>query len=400
MKIVIIEQDIDVMGGVERIISTLANNLCKDNEVYILSEHKNNAQPFFKYDSSIKINYIIDKSKNNRFDRKNNTFLNRLTDYIDSKIDKIITCFINSEMKRILKEADCIIFGRVHIAVKIIPYLQKNNIKCKILVRDAIHLESFDKKIKRKVKKYFPQNVNTFIVSSDESIEEYRKFFSNTPNNVSLRKIYNPLGIIPQGKYNYDSKTIVSLGRLDNQKGFDDLILAFNLIHKKFPDWKLKIYGKGPFEKKLVDLLKEHDLKESVEILPGTKNVVGVLNESSIFVMTSRYEGYANMLVEAMSCGMPVISYNWLMGANDIIDDGINGTIVKLKNRYSYFNSNDNHENIENLAAALEDLMLNEKKCEVYSQNAIKIIDSRNVNTIMKKWEEIILEKGDDLNVK
>ena len=389
MKIVIIEQDIDVMGGVERIISTLANSFSEQNEVFVISEHKNSENTFFKYKSNIKIYYLIKRIKYNRFERKNSSIINKIWDYISTKRDEYITYYISKDINDVLKQADCIIFGRVQVALKFIPYIKRNNIKCKIIVRDAIHLEAFNKKQKRKLKKYFPNYVDTFIVSSNESIENYNIFFGNN-NSIKIKKIYNPIGIKPYGEFDFSKKTIVSLGRLDNQKGFDDLILAFDLIHKRIPDWKLKIYGKGPFEGELRKIIEKKKLNSSVEILSSTKNVVEVFNNSSIFVMTSRYEGYANILVEAMACGMPVISYDWLMGVHDIIKKDVNGIIVPLKNRMRYFESIDKHENITTLSQAIEELIKKPENCKRLSENAKKIAESRNIDIIIRKWNEVI----------
>lgn len=391
MKIVIVEQDIDVMGGVERIISTLANNLCKNNEVYVISKHKNRETTFFHYDDKVKIIYLKDKRKNSFFKRNKNNFFNKLSDYISYKFSNLIVHYINDDVKKILDSADCIIFGRVDVYLDFISFLKKKKIKSRIIVRDAINLKLFEKNKKRKMLKYFPNNVDDFIVSSNESINLYNEFFPKDMK-MKIHKIYNPLGITPKGKYNFESKTIVSLGRFDIQKGYDDLIHAFKIVCNCFPDWKLKIYGNGPLKESMENLIKSLGLTNNIELCNSTNNIVSVLNNSSIYVMTSRYEGYANMLVEAMSCGMPVISYNWYTGVDDIINDKKNGEIVYLKDRDLYFLHKDNNENVENLAKTIINYISNPDMCDKYSIEAKKIVNSRTTEVVISNWEKIINE--------
>ena len=384
-KILIVEKSIDKLGGVERIVNTLANAFSlKDNyEVNVLSEVRSYNEPFYKYNENIKIKYLVDESKSftNYSSSKN------LKYYLARIVDKTKEILLLKTKRNLIKKQfelnDVIIFGRIETALDFLPLI-KNKENKKIIVRDAIHLEYYDKKAREKILNQFPNKVDTFIISSDESKKIYQEFFKDY--NLNVQKIYNPLGIDPNVKYDWDAKSIVFTGRLDGQKGLDNLILAFEKVVKEYPDWNLNVYGDGPWKDKITNMINDHKLNNNVFIHKKVKNIVEVLNKASIYVMTSRFEGYANSLVESLACGVPSISYDWMMG----VQDDYNGKIVYLKNRQDYYNGVVSDEDISNLAKGIIEMIKNPKKCETYSKNAAKIIETRKKEDIIEKWENII----------
>lgn len=388
MKILIIDESINRVGGVERVLSVLANKLSENNEVKVISEHKSSQKPFYDYNSNINISYLIDSQKYKSGKLKGKSlryYFYRIFEKINN--NTILKARIKKSLSE-FSENDVIIFGRAFTAIDFLKYGRIDKSKTKIYVRDAIHLKYYSKKIQKMIKNLFPKYVDTFIVSSNESITAYEAFFGK--NSPKLKKIYNPLGIVPKKGFDFESKTIISIGRLDSQKGFENLIKAYKIVSTNYRDWKLKIYGDGIYYSKLDDLIKSLDLVKSVEICPSTKNVVDVFNSSAIFVLPSRYEGYANVLVEALSCGIPSISYNWLMGVEEIIKDGENGLVVQLKDRDDYFYGIDSDEDSQNLAEKIEFMIENKEVCDRVSNEAVKIINSRNIDVIIEEWIKLI----------
>ena len=366
--IYIIEENIDRMGGVERIVSILANYFINKNSVKVVSMYSNNNGSFFEYNKNIYKEYLYKKcNSRNKFVNKANFIF---------KLRKKIKDFCSN-----LKDSDIIIFGRVSVAIKFLPYIKIN---ATIIVRDAINIHNHSKIVKIRMQKYFPTKVKTFIVSSNESLNEYRKFFGK--KDLNMTKIYNPIGIIPKVQYNYNNKIIISVGRYDYQKGFENLIKAFKLVSNEYPEWNLKIIGDGPLRIEYENLIKKMQLSEKVELLHSSKNIENILCKSSIFVMTSRFEGYANALVEALACGIPSISYNWLTGVDEILNDN-NGIIVELKDRTDYYKGIDNYEDVKKLSQAIIKLIDNPDVCNRKSEFARQIVESRNVDTILSKWE-------------
>lgn len=170
----------------------------------------------------------------------------------------------------------------------------------------------------------------------------------------------------------YESKKVISVGRYSYEKGFDMLIEAWSLIIGKHPDWKLYIYGNG--DRSEFESLVEHlQLKDSVFCMPGTKDIVSAYTKCSIYVMSSRYEGFGLVLTEAMSCGLPCISFDCPYGPSEIIDNGKDGCLVERNNI---------HLLAEKIDELMDDSDLRRRLGSKARQNVMRY-DRKN---IMQRW--------------
>lgn len=145
--------------------------------------------------------------------------------------------------------------------------------------------------------------------------------------------IPNMITISSSDVYDYTSKNMISVGRYSYEKGFDRLIEAWSLVADKYPDWKLHMYGNGDktvFE----NLIKSYQLENSVFCMPATDDILSKYINASIYVMSSRYEGFGLVLTEAMSCGLPCVAFDCPYGPSEIIDDGKDGYLVENGNVY------------------------------------------------------------------
>ena len=146
--------------------------------------------------------------------------------------------------------------------------------------------------------------------------------------------IPNPVTYFPEN-VNYRDGTvhrILCVGRLHEQKGFDLLIDAFELIADRCPGWKIDIYGDGSDKAMLLEKIKLKGLQNRIEIKPPTSNIYNEYILSDFFVLSSRYEGYPLVLNEAMSCGIPCVAFRCKYGPEDAITDGVNGLLVENGN--------------------------------------------------------------------
>ena len=125
-----------------------------------------------------------------------------------------------------------------------------------------------------------------------------------------------------------DTKKVIAVGRLSAEKNFSSLIRAFRSVADYYPDWILKIYGEGNERIILQKQITRLHLENNVYLCGNTSDVQSNMCNSSIFVLSSIYEGLPLVMLEAMSCGLPVVSYDCPCGPKDIITDGVDGFLV------------------------------------------------------------------------
>lgn len=199
------------------------------------------------------------------------------------------------------------------------------------------------------------------------------------PKKSNVAYIPNILPFNIDGTVNYASKVVIAVGRLDAQKGFDRLIGIWSLLANDHKDWKLKIYGEGSDKQRLQKQIDSLGLSSSVTLCGSAKDIRSKYLESSIFVMTSRYEGMPMTMLEAKSLGLPVVSYDFPCGPKDLINDGIDGFVVK-----------DGEKN--NFAIKLAKLMNEENLRIEFGANSRSNAAYYAEKNIMELWRQLFVD--------
>lgn len=207
-----------------------------------------------------------------------------------------------------------------------------------------------------------------FVVLTNED----KGYWGDLPN---IEVIPNAAIHVSKNYSEVKNKRVIAVGRLDYQKGFDRLIQAWKLVQYtgQFTDWKLDIFGQGEWREMLQQMIDEQGLQNTAKINPPTNAILNEYVHSSLLVMSSNYEGFGMVLVEAMSCGVPVISFDCKCGPKDIIQPGINGLLVP-------------NGDIQALAYAMMVMMADEAYRKMLSQNARKVVDTYSEEAVMSQW--------------
>lgn len=139
----------------------------------------------------------------------------------------------------------------------------------------------------------------------------------------------NPLKSIPNVYSTQENKKILILARFCEQKNLPNLLLTWEKVEKKHPDWTLDIYGEGEDKDRMLEIIKDKHLN-TVHVNGYVNDPYRIIPQYSIFLLPSLYEGFPMVLLECMVCGVPAVAYNCLCGPDEVIKDGEDGIIVPL----------------------------------------------------------------------
>lgn len=293
-------------GGAERILTTLANHLADNNfNVTILTICKTNSA--YEISTNIRIVELgLDSKKTGSLFSINNFFYRIKAvyhKYVEIKPDLCISFMTETNIISII--CSKIIKIPVIISERTNPYKHK--------------ISFFYTFLRKVLYKY----ANSVIVQT-ESVSKYYKLNNiNIIPNFIIINHFNPLNT-------ERDNTILSVGRLSEEKGHSMLLEAYALSNAIKFGWKLKIVGTGPLIGYLLAKSKELKIDDNVKFEGKSSNVYAHLIKAGIFVLPSTYEGFPNALMEALAIGVPSISTDCDFGPSELIQDGLNGMLVKV----------------------------------------------------------------------
>lgn len=358
-------------GGIENTVATLSNLLCEKYEVEILSVYRLYKDPVFELDDRIKISYISNIKPNKK----------EMKYYLKKKNFKMFFKGIGTSLKtgyvKYIKTAsilrkldtDVIISTRTVHNFLVSKFVKKNIRK---IAWEHNHHNNNKKYINSLVKSC--KKMDYFVPVSKELGEFYERYLGK-----KVFYIPNCLDKIPNKLSKLDSKNLIAVGRLSKEKGFDDLLKLFKRVSTKNPEWRLNVVGDGMEKNKLLELAKELKLGDKVTFHGyQDKNYINdLMLDSSIYLMTSHTESFGLVLIEAMSYGIPCVAYTSAQGANEIIDDGINGYLVENR---------DQDEMLEKINALIEDEKLRKK----LGKEARSKSKEYSGEVVLEKWSKLI----------
>jgi len=343
-------------GGTQRITSVIANELSKNGyKVHILSI-KNGESPFYDLESSIEISSLHLEGKSSNFSSV--LTIKRLRkylklNYIELIIDVDIILSFFSIPATVGMSTEVISWEHFHYFINTGGIIQR---------------------AKRRIGRLLAARFSKYIVTlTEKDRQQYKRHMRLDRRLIAIN---NPITIDHKDRADLQTKTVLAIGRLAHQKGFDQLLRSWQKVTKECPDWTLRIVGSGPDEEQLKKLSYRLAIAETLEFVPESKNIERHFLEASIFVMSSRFEGFPLVLLEAKSFGLPIVSFDCKCGPSDIVIDRVDGILVE-------------EGNVSSLADEIVGLIRNETKRACLGSAAFG--DKRfSIENIMPLWRQIL----------
>ena len=372
MKIIYCTHSVCNPGGMERVLANKVTYLVEKLhwDVSIVTTDQKNRPDFYPLPEGVRmtdlgINYSDDNVKHPigkifGYLLKRRTHRKRLTELLmREKADIVVSLYpsessfipkIKDGSKKVLELHYCKFFRLQYGRSGLLGWIDRWRTK-----QDKRIVSRFDK----------------FVVLTKED----QGYWGNLPN---IEVIPNAAKFMGNEFSDVLKHRVIAVGRLDYQKGFDRLIRAWGIIqqHERFKEWQLDIFGQGEWHDMLQQMIVNLGLSDTLHINKPTNLIGKEYAQSSLIVMTSNYEGFGMVLVEAMACGVPAIAFDCKCGPKDIINNNENGILV-------------HNGDIQGLADAMMRLMEDENLRKRMSEEAKKVVDTYSEETVMKQWTKL-----------
>ena len=358
MKLLYITNGINGSGGLERVVSTKASFLADhyNYDVHIAGLNDSTTGLFYEFSSKIKLHPFPVFGNPLRYVQRYVSGIKKLVQTVQP--DVIIVC--DDGLKGFFVP---IIIGRKQ------PIIYERHVSKSIEFRkDASAIQKLFSRFKLRLMDYLSGKFTVFVVLTQSNTSEWKG------KNVLV--IPNPLSFYPEERSSLRNKKVLAVGKQSHQKGYDRLLRSWKIVQEKFPDWSLEMYGKKDASLRFEQLAENLGISNSVRFYEPEKDIVKKYLESSIYVLSSRFEGFGMVLIEAMACGVPCVSFDCPHGPSDIIEDDVDGFLVKNDDEFAF---------AEQLLILIENQSIRMEMGTKARENVKRFLPEN----ILKQWDEL-----------
>jgi glycosyltransferase involved in cell wall biosynthesis len=373
------------VGGTIRTTFTTAAELAKRHDVEIASVVRHRDKPSFPRPKGVRLIGLTDLRKE-RMDRladhwgpraRYQTWAagqrTRLMSSYDFRHPTFNLLSDLNMLRYLLPLKDGVVIGtRPAINLAVAHVVSPSVVK---IGQDHMNLQTYNDGLKAQIAAAYPK-LDLVSTLTEGDADDYRAHLKNRTRVVCM-----PNGVPELGgrRAELENKVVVAAGRMGPQKGFDRLLPVWAKVAQEHPGWALKIWGGGNGIGKLRRQAEELGIADSAHIMGFTNKLHEEFSDSSLYVMSSRKEGFPMVLLEAMSVGLPVVSYDCPTGPRDIIREGVDGYVVPDGDG-------------DALAAAMSRLMGDTEKRKAFGAAAVEGAARYDLATIARRWEELFAE--------
>ncbi|WP_045741649.1 glycosyltransferase family 4 protein [Actinoplanes rectilineatus] len=354
------------VGGTVRTVFHQANALCGAHDVEIASVHRSADAPVFPLDPRVRLVTLSERAR--RSGLRNPLPHGRDFRYRgwDPAVDLRVVRYIRAQRDAI------VITTRPALNILSAWFGPRRLIR---IGQDHMNLGTYRRRLRREILRAYPR-LDAVTVLTDADLAAYREALGG---RTRLVRIPNGIPARTSTPQRHDTKVVVAAGRLVRQKGFDLLIKAFARVHERHPDWELHIFGYGRKRQRLTTMIAERGLEDVIRLRGVSRDLDAEFATAALFVLSSRHEGLPMVLLEAMSSGLPVVSFDCPTGPAEIVEHGTNGLLVPA-------------EDVDGLAAALSQMIENGQDRERMGR-AARVTGTRyEMPVIAEQWERLFRE--------
>ncbi len=360
-------------GGMERVLLNKVRYLVEEKgwDVAVVTTDQHGRPSFYPFPEGVR---MIDLGVNYS-DDNGRPFMQKLLGYLRRRQvhKKLLKTLLEKERPDIV---DCFYPGECSF----VPSLKDGSKKVMELHQSKLFHHQYNRsglmgladKVRALMDERLVRRFDRFVVLTQEDME----MWGDMPG---IRVIPNAANFIADKYSDCSAKRVIAVGRLDYQKSFDRLIQVWEKVHLQMPQWRLDIFGQGEWQEMLQRMIDERGLQEVVKLNAPTKNIGKEYSESSMLVMSSHYEGFPMVMIEAMACGLPAVCFDFKCGPRDIVSEGENGLIVP-------------DGDIEGMAEAMVRLMKADDLRTRMGENAKKVVEKYSEDRVMGLWVNLYEE--------
>jgi glycosyltransferase involved in cell wall biosynthesis len=364
------------MGGTVRTTLTLAGRLAEHHEVELISLKRRRARPFFTPPPGVAVTVLDDRTAERGWVQRVLAALPSLLVHPEDYGYPAASPWTDLRLLGRLRAGggDVVIATRPAWALLAVAAAPPDAVT---IAQEHMNFHAHRPALAADVRRRYG-DLDALAVLTESDGEDYGALLDGRPTRVVRipNAVPRPPGAAVAA---LDAPVVAAAGRLTSQKGFDLLIRAFGPVSRRHPGWRLRIHGSGPERAALERLIGEQGLDGAVELMGPTRRLGAAFAQASVFVLSSRFEGFGMVIVEAMSCGLPVVSFDCPRGPAEIITPGRDGILVPP-------------EDVAGLTGAIEALVADPERRRAYGAAALQASRAYDVREIGARWEALLAE--------
>lgn len=352
-KIALFVYDYTLFGGAERVAANLANELCRDYEVSLISCFGSREKPSFALNETVE-EFVLTKET----------------------LSIPLHCnMLAKTLRRILQENHIDVMLNITAGINTVSWMSTRHTSTKVIYCEHSNLFNKTYGKKHEFRQWLGAKTADKVIALTEAdkVEFQRKYSIDGKADY----IYNWYDGPVCTDYDAESKKIIAVGRLEYIKGYDRMIQAAAKVFEKHPDWTLDIYGEGTYRDKIAQQIADAHMENNIFLRGNCPTVIQEYRSHAFCVMTSYYEGFALALVEAMANSLPAVSFDCPTGPREIIQDGENGLLVA-------------DGAIDDLVNAMNRLIEDPALRKNYASHAPEILKKFDKEAIYQQWVRTI----------